>query len=114
MPPTAYQLRTGIHFTIPDHPSTQAAYPANATNAQITQANHLYDSKLADFTTCTTVKAALRQQLLAAVDSTYYNVLEDPIFSYADVEHMTHLQHLTTTYGTRTINDLEENCNPPN
>ena len=109
MGPNEYFLRTGVPFIAPDHPGIQPDHANNATNAQITQANRIYDTNLSDFNTYRSVIAELRQQIIQAVDSIYYNVLEDPVFGYADVTPLQLLQHLTTTYGTRSIDDLEEN-----
>jgi hypothetical protein len=44
------------------------------------------------------VNEAIRQQILSAVDSTYYDVLEDDTFGYADVTIIALLTHLQTTY----------------
>jgi hypothetical protein len=56
------------------------------------------------------VTEALRQQILTAVDSTYYNVLEEDTFGYANVTILRLLNHLENNYATLTADDLELNC----
>jgi hypothetical protein len=48
---TLYVLRAGQPFVSPIHPGVQDAHPANATQAQITAANRLYDKAKDDYTT---------------------------------------------------------------
>jgi hypothetical protein len=84
-------------------------HAANATAALITSTNRAYDHAMAEFKTCSTVTATLKQQVLSAVNPIYYQDLEDDIFGYADVLIPAIIQHLTTTYGTLTALDLEIN-----
>jgi hypothetical protein len=55
------------------------------------------------------VRNLLRKQLLQAVNNTYIAALEDRLFGYDDVTPRTIMQHLVLTYGTLTIDDLENN-----
>jgi hypothetical protein len=111
MPNAAYILRAGLPFVVPIHPGTQAAHAANATVAQITEANRVYDKSKADFTTYQQVHESLRQLVLTAVDPLYYQSLEDDEFGYANFNTPNIITHLTTTYGTVTATDLVTNRN---
>ena len=94
----------------PDHPGTQPLHQVTATQAQITAADRQYDTALKVFRCYSQVLEAIRQQILAAIDPTYYNVLEDNTFGYAGVTIIAFLKHLDTTYGaTLTADDIELN-----
>jgi hypothetical protein len=55
------------------------------------------------------VNKAIHQQILIAVNSTYYNVLEDNTFGYADDTIIALLAHLQGHYATLSPDDLELN-----
>jgi hypothetical protein len=57
------------------------------------------------------VQASLKQQLLAAVDYCYLQVLEDVKFGFADVTPCEMMEYLHATYGQVTQEDIEANCN---
>ena len=111
MPNAHYFLRAGAAFVAPVHPGTQAAHAANATVAQITENNRVYDKAKEDYATYQQVHESLRQLVLTAVDPLYYQSLEDDEFGYADVDTTTIITHLVTTYGTITATDLVANRN---
>jgi hypothetical protein len=104
-----YILRAGQMFDAPMHPGPQAAHAANATQAQILAADWLYDKSKTDFARYNKVRESIKQQILAAVNSIYYQDLEDDEFGYADVTIPNIITHLTTTYGQLTAADLEKN-----
>ncbi len=103
-----YQIQTGALFIAPPHPGAQPIHIATATAAQITAANRAYDQDILEFTTCQAVKESVKQQVLNAVANIYLQDLEDDVYSYAEV---TVIQHLRTTYGNITDNNLETNRN---
>jgi hypothetical protein len=111
MPTAAYVIRAGAAFAEPNHPGIQPIHAAAATAAQITAANRAYDQALDEFKTYATIKEKLKQQVLVAVDPIYYQDLEDDTFGYADVLIPVIITHLSTTYGTLTASDLENNRN---
>ena len=76
---------------------------------KITATNRQYDSALDDFRRYAQVREAIRQQVLSAIDATFYNVLEDETFGYADVTIIQLLNHLQTSYALLTDDDLEQN-----
>ena len=105
----SYLQRAGTAFLLPIHPGPQLDHAVNATAAQITAANCAYDSELDVFRRYVQVNEAIRQQILIAVDSTYYDVLEDNTFGYADVTIIALLAHLQGNYATLSPDDLELN-----
>jgi hypothetical protein len=111
MAPAPYQIRTGTLFIAPLHPGAQPIHIVTATAAQITAANRAYDQSMIEFTTCQAVKESIKQQVLNAIDNMYLQDLKDDVFGYADVTIIKILQHLGTTYGLLTANDLETNHN---
>ena len=111
MPNAAYFVRAGTAFIAPIHPGTQVPHGINATSAQITENNRVYDKAKEDYATYQQVHESLRQLLLTAVDPLYYQSLEDDEFGYADVDTPTIIAHLVTTYGTITATDLVTNRN---
>jgi diphthamide biosynthesis methyltransferase len=111
MPDAVYLARAGQAFVIPVHPGDQPVHPAVATNAQITATNRLFDQELRDFILYQSVTKTIRKQSLEAVNPTFYNVLEDATFGYADVTVLQLLSHIQDKYGTMTRTDLESNQN---
>ena len=109
MDPTTYIARTGTAFLAPVHPGLQADHANNATPTVIQAANRGYDRDKEIFRQFTKVKAELKQQILAAVNPTYYDVLEDDILGYKDVTIIQLLNHLQAHYATLTYADLENN-----
>jgi hypothetical protein len=80
-----YVIRAGQAFVEPIHPGVQAAHAANATQAQITAANRLHDKAKSDYSTYSKVYKTIKQQIMTAVKTVYYQGLEDDNFGYADV-----------------------------
>ena len=104
-----YLLRAGEAFLPPEHPGTQPPHSATATQSQITAANRLYDTSIDTFRRYSQIRKALRQQTLMAIDPTYYNILEDATFGYADLTVVSLLSHFQISYATLSADDLEFN-----
>jgi hypothetical protein len=66
-----YALRAGQAFDVPAHPGQQPVHAPNATSAQITATNCLYDQDLHDFSTYLSVTESICTQILDAVTATY-------------------------------------------
>jgi hypothetical protein len=111
MPANIYLTRAGVAFDIPVHPGPQPVHAVAATSAQITATNRLYDQDLIDFNRYQSVTETIRMQILEAVNPTFYDVLEDDTFGYADVTILQLLTHIHDEYGTMTRTDLESNRN---
>jgi hypothetical protein len=109
MDDAAYLLRAGAAWADPIHPGLQPAHAHAASQALIVATNRAYDRDVLEFQTCTTMRNLLHKQLLQAVNNTYIAALEECIFGYDDLTPRTITQHLVLTYGTLTIDDLENN-----
>jgi hypothetical protein len=99
-----------VLFTNPVPPGTQPDHAIGATGPQMTEANRRYDQSKEEFTQFQqTTRDALKVQILAAINSTYLQTLSHAVFGYANVTPQELMEHLTSTYGKRTIEDLEAN-----
>ena len=108
MPAATYLARATVPYVAPAHPGPQAAHGANATQAQITEANRAYDRSLEVFKLHTKVQSALRQQIIAAVNTLYLQALEDDELGYVCTPAAM-LQHLLDTYGDLNATEIEAN-----
>jgi hypothetical protein len=73
-----YIIISAINYIKPVHPGAQPIHQVNATAAQITKANRLYDESLLQVALHVSVINALRQQILCTVDNKYLMALEHP------------------------------------
>ena len=94
MTPPDYVARTGVAYIAPVHPGQQIDHEPGATAAMTMAANRAYDNAIKLFECYTQVKEALRQQILTAINATYYDVMEDATFGYSDVTIINLLNHL--------------------
>ncbi|KAG7342201.1 hypothetical protein IV203_007293 [Nitzschia inconspicua] len=101
--------KTGEAYIVPPNPGPHPDPVAGATNAQITAAANAYTNAVTEYALHKKTMKALLHQLLAAVEPTYYEELEDLTFGYADLAPLTLLTHLKTEYGTITDDDLVAN-----
>ena len=109
MPAAPYIALTGHAFTLPNAPGPAPVHLAGATNFEINETIRLYNVAVVDIRTAHSVRAAIKAQILKAVENTYLTVLQDATFGFSDVTPTTMLEHLYTTYGTLTHDDLEAN-----
>jgi hypothetical protein len=109
MPSVQYTLRTMIPFTAPVHPGALPVHAQGTTGPVITARDRLYDKRDRNYKEYLTVLEALRSLLMQAVERTYYQVLEDPLFGMSDVSPRGILDHLASTYGTLTPADILKN-----
>jgi hypothetical protein len=93
-----YLVISDVNYDEPIHPGAQPMYQANATAAQITEANHQYDAALLQVSLHVSVINALRQQILCAVDNKYLMALEHP-----DLGYMVHPRKMLCTSGRCTV-----------
>jgi hypothetical protein len=80
-----------------------------ATAEQIAETNRQYDSKKEEYETYMTMTAHLKQQILAAVDPMYYQVLKVAGFGYTRTSAQAILTHLMDKYGKITRESTKEN-----
>jgi hypothetical protein len=109
MDDASYLALAGVPPVVPVHPGDLPVWPIGTTQPLITAGNRLYDYSIQRSRTYQSVKSAVRSQILAAINPTYYNTLEDTVFGYANVEVIDLLNHLTNAYADVNASDLEKN-----
>ena len=95
-----YLARAGVAFVVPVHPGPPP--PPIGAAAVIAVALRVYMDAVDDVTLYTRLSAALTAQILLAVNASFLNALEDPIFGFSDITPRTILDHLSAEYGTLT------------
>jgi hypothetical protein len=103
---TVYSTLSAIPFIRPVNPGSQPVIPNNSTGNQTaaikrnhTKAHQIWKEYLTN----------LKQQILAAVNKTYYRTLRNCITGFANVTTRQLIVHPYTTYGNITPADLIEN-----
>ena len=110
MPPAAYlAIGGGVQAWVdPPHPGALAINPGtNAVQIALQRAEHVQATLM--YRTTNAVGSKLKSQLLTAVPNEFLNALEDPVHGFSETTAAAMLAHLTTSYGTVTPEDLEEN-----
>jgi hypothetical protein len=99
---TVYNTLSAIPFIHPVNPGSQPVIPNNSTGNQIaaitrdhTEARRIWKEHL-------TTDKNLKQQILAAVNKTYYQTLRNHITAFANITTRQLIVHLYTTYGNIT------------
>jgi hypothetical protein len=108
MPPADYALRPGAPFVMPPPPGNRPQV-AGMTALQATASNNAYDDAVTNYNAHLAMVAALRQQILAAVDDTYTRILKDDLLGYGDVMPSAIIAHLVTTYGAIQPEEIQAN-----
>ena len=98
-----------IAWIPPKHPGDSPNLALATTAVQRDQVTRQYDSDLLVFELYTRVSNALKQQLLLSVSSSFLCALEDPTFGFMAATPLAMIQHLDSTYGTLTPEELEVN-----
>ena len=98
----------------PVHPGAAPVYPPGAgggapSGATVSRVQEEFARATKDFTTFSNTASALKQQLLAAIDTTYICSLEDPLYGYTNVTVQQILEHLDATYGQLDQDQLNKN-----
>jgi hypothetical protein len=100
MPALEYLIRTiGVPFNPPVYPGAPPTTSLFITLVEFEAAHKVHAALEKEFRIYNQVGASLKAQLLVAIDSTYTNVLEDPLFGFADVTPLAIMMHLRTHYG---------------
>jgi hypothetical protein len=108
--PAIYLAASGnTPFVAPIHPGPLPTHAAGMTNVIMTNVNRQYDQDVTSFTTYRNTEAALKRQVIQAVPDTYTKELKDPILGFTSILTQAILQHLKTTYGTLTIDEMGAN-----
>jgi hypothetical protein len=96
--------------TAPVPPTNPGVHPVlGGTAHEIAQAERVHKNELAQFKTCTIVDAHIKKLILAAVPATYIEELSDTVMGFANVTTLQILDHLRTTYGIISPDDLKTN-----
>jgi hypothetical protein len=104
-----YTTDAAVAFDPPVNPGVAPVIPPAATAAIITETNRQFLADQKEFATFKATEAALKKQLLEAVPSTYINKLKHKTLGFANVTTLQIIEHLVTTYGTLTTDDLDKN-----
>ena len=99
----------GVPFDPPVHPGAAPDHPAGATAPIITEINRQFLADQKEFTLYTSVAANLKRQLLKAVPELYLEALRHPTRNFSRLTVLAILEHLDTTYGAITTDDLAVN-----
>jgi hypothetical protein len=108
-PAADFLLLSGTAFTPPVHPGPAPIHEPNSTQHRITEVNRAYAANLKEFNVYIAVDANLKKQLIKAVPDTFIDELSDELLGYAKTTTLSLLNHLTSTYGTVTDEDLNDN-----
>ena len=107
--PADFTTLAGVAFEVPDYPGAAPDYPPNSTGPQITAIDKAFKRTMDEFLLYRSVDLSLKSMLLACMSDEYYNTLSHDTYGYANVTTLAILQHLDTTYGTLTGDDLTHN-----
>jgi len=102
-----YHALTGFHYNIPARPG----YPVLGGMNQNARAMALieYKEDLRLYTKVQTLITVIKKQMLKAIPHVYLKELEDDMHGFAHLTPLQVLQHMKTTYGSITPQDLEHN-----
>jgi hypothetical protein len=109
MSPPDYLALTNVAWQAPVHPGQAPVIPNGATGPQITEINRQYKANMEEFTLLKSTEAALRKCLINTTPATYIDILANEIFEYANVTPAAIIEHMQTTYGQVTLDDLAAN-----
>lgn len=106
-----YQVASSnIPFIAPPHPGAAPNHNVQPTSGPIiAEINRQFIADLAEYRTYYNTEAAIKQQIIAAVPSTFINEVRDDMLGFATVSVLKILTHLHTTYGALTTDDLDTN-----
>jgi hypothetical protein len=99
----------GVAFNPPVHPGAAPNHPDGATGPVITKINRQFLADQKEFITYTNVAGTLKRQVLKAVPEHYLEELRHPTRTFSRLTVLAILDHLNSTYGTITTNDLAAN-----
>ena len=99
----------GVAFNPPIHPGAAPNHPDGATGPVITEINRQFLADQKEFQTYTNVAGTLKRQVLQAVPELYLEELRHPTRNFSRLTVLAILDHLDSTYGTITTDDLAAN-----
>jgi hypothetical protein len=114
MSPEAYLALTQVAFDIPAYPGADPVHAPGATGPQITEANRAHLSNLTQYNAYKDTENKLKEMLIAAVPSTFIQILEHQLFGYSQLFPLQILAHLDTPLGEVTNEALANNLDQMN
>jgi hypothetical protein len=85
MPASDYLARNQIEFVSPVHSGVAPVHPVNATGNQIINISRQFEQNIFHHQFFLTVREALKQQILLAVDFRYFHALEDADMGFSNL-----------------------------
>jgi hypothetical protein len=107
--PAVYATLSATPFIAPNNPGAAPVFPENRTAAQINATIRDHTEALRVWREHSNVDAALRQQLIGAVERLYLRTLQHRHTGFANVTTRQLIRHLLDTYGNITPTDLGNN-----
>jgi hypothetical protein len=105
----AYTTLVGTAYVLPVNPGPLPNYPPAASAAAINAATLDHSNAMATFRTSRNVDTALRNMLLELVEPQFLAPLHHHITGFGALTAIQILNHLHTTYGTITREQMKEN-----
>ncbi len=97
-----------VPYVTPAKPAL-VAHALNATTDTMYRSDKAYEQKLKVWKLHKETEDKIMQQLLGAVDDMYTKTLKEELFLYSNTNPLAVIQHLQTTYGQITAEDLLAN-----
>ena len=104
---TTYATLSANNFVAPTLPP--AVNPAGMTGPQLTNANRINDEEKAEYFTYQNIQAALKKQIIHAVEPIFLQAVRAPYVGFANKTAYDLLKHLYDTYANISADDLENN-----
>jgi hypothetical protein len=96
-------------FVVPTNPGSVPVQIANSTGPQIIETNRAHAIELAEYNLYLNTATILKNIIINNVPEHFIVTLQHPITQYARVTPLQLMEHLWTTYGTITSDDLTTN-----
>jgi hypothetical protein len=107
--PAEYNALSATELFPPENPGASPNVPYAATDSQVATLIREHKTETQLFKEYIATDKALKQQVIAAVDSMYLKTLRNRITGLATVTTLEMLTHLYTSYGRLTPADLQDN-----
>ena len=99
----------GNNWVNPNNPGPAPVIPAGATQHQLIAIQGQFDRDTKEWEIYHATAAALKRQVIAAIDGTYIASLEHPLFGFTNVTVHQIINHLETTYAALDPDALTQN-----
>ena len=102
-------VNNNVAYVTPVNPGPNLTVAATATAAQTKEATRLHDIATNNYQVYINTGTHLRNQIINSVPDKYISVLKHRLTHYSNRSPLELLDHLTTTYGSVTSDDLTAN-----